>query len=89
MAGFAGCFSVLPAQGISSNCMIKLIGIKADYLKVAAMMITMAFNTILPFKLRRSVISPVFRYSDPNIKVTIQTFLIGNLLSQGVTFGTV
>jgi hypothetical protein len=35
------------------------------------------------------MISPAFRYSDPNIQVTIQAFLIGNLIPKGMAFGTI
>ena len=35
------------------------------------------------------MISSVFRYSDSNIQVTIQTLLIGNFLPQGMAFGAV
>jgi hypothetical protein len=73
-------------QAVSGFAMIKMICIETDHLEGKAMMIAVAFHTLLSLYLAGSMISPVFRDSDPDLQVTIQAFLIGYFFSQDMAF---
>jgi len=69
--------------------MVKMFSIKANHLKILAMMITMTFNTFFPFNFCGCMIASSSSYSNPNLQVTLKTFFIGNFLTKGMAFGTV
>ena len=63
MTGLAVYSSMGPLQVITGQRMIKLISIETDHLKIPAMMITVAFNTLFSFDLQQKHGIPCFQKS--------------------------
>jgi hypothetical protein len=89
MAISAAQFRVGPVQIVSGQCMVKFIGIEADHLEFPAMVVAMAFKTILCPGLSRSVISPSCLDPRGNFFMAIQTLFIGHFFTQKMAFCTV
>lgn len=76
-------------QFISRESMIEVLFLKSDHLEVATVMFAMAGGTFLPPDFATGMVALSGR--DPGLQhlVAIQAFLIGDLISQGVTFSAV
>ena len=69
-------------QVVTCVRMVKFICFEVDHLKFSAMVVTMAFNTLLCPDLCRSMISLLFIDSRCNFLMAIQTLFIGNFFTQ-------
>jgi hypothetical protein len=87
LAAFDAC--VFSLQHVSCQGVIELVPVKADHLKIPAMMVIMTGGTLFSLYFRRSMITPVFSGQGCNFLVAIQAFLIGDLFSQYMAFDAV
>lgn len=74
---------------VTGQVMVEGIFIKPNDLEVTPMMITVAAETILANHFRRNMVSALSIQTVLDLHMTIQTFLIGDLLSNDVTLGTI
>ena len=69
--------------------MIELLLIKADHLKIPAVVVVVARGALLSFHFGRNMIAFVGIDPGCNLLVALQALFVGYLLSQDVTFDAV
>lgn len=69
--------------------MVKFLFIKAHYLKLPAMMLTVAVPAVFTFYIRGGMITPACVNERFHLGMAVQTFGIIHLLTKNVAFGAV
>ena len=82
-------FFMFPFKFISREVMVKIVLIKTDHIEFTAMMITMAFKTILFLYRLFRMIPTIFIDQGLNFGMAFQTFFIGNLVTQVMALSTI
>ena len=80
---------VLARQFVTSRTMVEFILVETHNVKITAMVVAVAGDTFFPFSLAgcvetRSPVNPAFY-----LTMATQTFVIGNLVAQNMTFGAI
>jgi len=81
--------SMCALKCIPRKGMVEPVPVKADHLKVPAMMVVVAGGTFLTLHFGGDMVTPVGINPGSDLAVAVQAFFVGNLLSQDMAFDAV